>query len=270
MSDLIKLIMIDVDFTLVNDQKAIPKENVEAIRWARFEKGVRIAINSGRIAPSVRIYMDEIGINDPYPSLGGCIVQHGDGRIIEEHSIDSSIAREIRNLGLSMDCAMFIYHHDSWFLNPGMEYWEDSEFKASRTRGIITDTDKLLLTTKPNKILGANMTPEVTAELQRLISERYSDAVDCFKSSPWYLEIVPKGVNKGTAVKALCRHYGIGKENVMSIGDYYNDVDMLKASGLPVVMANAPEDMKGLARYVTKADNNHCGVAEAIYKYIKD
>ncbi len=265
----VKLISIDVDFTLVDDDKRVPEENRKAILWARYQRGVYIAINSGRIAPSVRTYMDEIGISDAYPSLGGCIVQQGDGTIIEENSIDSKVALEIRNIGRSLDCGMFMYHHDKWFLDKGMEYWADSETKASRTEGTLTDLEELLRATRPNKILAAHLTPENTTELEKQVKARFSDVVDCFKSSPWYLEIMPKGVNKGTAIQALCRHYGIGKENVMAIGDYYNDVDMLNASGLPVAMANAPDDIKALAKYVTKADNNHCGVAEAIYNLVK-
>ena len=74
----------------------------------------------------------------------------------------------------------------------------------------------LLGTTKPNKILAAHLNPDNTTELEKQVKARFSDVVDCFKSSPWYLEIVPKGVNKGTAIQALCRHYGIGKDNVMA------------------------------------------------------
>ena len=264
----IELISIDVDFTLVDDDKRIPARNREAILWARYQKGVHIAINSGRIAPSVRTYMEEIGIDDAYPSLGGCIVQSSDGAIIEEHTIDGTTAKAIRDIGRELDCGMFMYHHDDWFLDHGMEYWADSETKASRTRGTMTDLEELLKGMDPNKILAAHLTPERTSELERRIRQRFSGIVDCFKSSPWYLEVVPRGVNKGTAIQALCRHYGIGRENVMAIGDYYNDIDMLNASGLPVAMANAPADVKALARYVTKADNNRSGVAEAIYKFI--
>ncbi len=268
MSSPVKLISIDVDFTLVDNDKRIPEGNKIAISWASHEKGVHIAINSGRIAPSVRTYMDELGISDAFPSLGGCIVQTGDGSIIEEHAIDSEVALKIRGICRSLDCAMFVYHHDDWFIDHGMDYWADSEEKASMTKGNVTDIEVLLRSTRPNKILAANLKPEATTELERRVKALFPDVVDCFKSSPWYLEIVPNGVNKGTAIQALCRHYGIGRENVMSIGDYYNDVDMLKASGIPVAMANAPSDVKALAEYVTEADNNHCGVAEAIRRYV--
>ena len=79
----VKLICIDVDNTLVDDQKNIPEPNREAIRWAHFEKGAHIAINSGRIAPSTRDYMERLGVHDAYPSLNGCVVQDWDGTLIE-------------------------------------------------------------------------------------------------------------------------------------------------------------------------------------------
>ena len=54
----------------------------------------------------------------------------------------------------------------------------------------------------------------------------------------------------------------------MAIGDYYNDIAMFNASGISVAMANSPEDIKKQVTYVTKADNVHCGVAEAIYSFM--
>ncbi|MBQ3830760.1 MAG: HAD family phosphatase [Spirochaetales bacterium] len=265
----VKLICIDVDNTLVDDQKNIPEPNREAIRWAHFEKGAHIAINSGRIAPSTRDYMERLGVHDAYPSLNGCVVQDWDEAFIEENNINRDVALEINGIAKVLGCAMFVYHHDLWYLDPGNDYWAESEFMATNIRGTITDTDSLIRRLIPNKMLGVHIDPCVTDLLQKRISESFSAYVDCFKSDPRFLEIVPKGVNKGTAVQALCRHYGIKRENVMSIGDYYNDIDMFLASGISVAMANAPDDIKSQVTYVTKADYKHCGVAEAIYRFIK-
>lgn len=264
-----KLICIDVDNTLVDDQKNIPEPNREAIRWAHFERGAHIAINSGRIAPSTRDYMERLGVHDAYPSLNGCVVQNWDGSFIEENNIVREVALEINSMSRSLGCTMFVYHHDLWYLDPGNDYWAESEFRATNIRGTITDTDSLIRDTAPNKMLGVQIDPVATDLLKERITGRFSEYVDCFKSDPRFLEIVPKGVNKGSAVKALCRHYGIEKKNVMAIGDYYNDIDMFLASGISVAMANAPDDIKSQVSYVTEADNLHCGVAEAIYRFKK-
>jgi len=267
-TDPIKLICIDVDNTLVDDGKNIPEGNREAIRWAHFEKGAHIAINSGRIAPSTRDYMERLGVQDAYPSLGGCIVQDWDGSIIEEHFIDKEVSLEINAVSREIGCTLFVYHHDKWYLDPGNDYWAESEFKATKIRGIILDTDLFIRTQAPNKMLGVQADPSLTDMLMERIAVKYSAYIDCFKSDPRFLEIVPKGINKGTAVQALCRHYGIEKCNVMAIGDYYNDIDMFRAAGISVAMANAPEDIKKMVTYVTSADNIHCGVAEAINRFV--
>ncbi len=267
-TDPIKLICIDVDNTLVDDDKNIPEGNREAIRWAHFEKGAHIAINSGRIAPSTRDYMERLGVHDAFPSLGGCIVHDWDGTIIEESFIDRDISLEINAMAREIGCTLFIYHHDSWYLDPGNEFWAESEFRATRIRGIILDTDIFIRSQAPNKMLGVQADPSRTDLLKKRIAARFNSSIDCFKSDPRFLEIVPKGINKGTAVQALCRHYGIEKCNVMSIGDYYNDLDMFEASGISVAMANAPDDIKSRVSYVTSADNVHCGVAEAIRRFL--
>lgn len=266
----IKLICLDVDNTLVDRFKNIPKANVDAVRWAHFEMGAHIAVNSGRISQSTRDYMQRLGVSDAFPSLGGCIIQRWDGSFIEENIIDREVARAINAIARKLGCTNFVYHRDTWHLDPGNDYWAASEYSATKVMGTFLDTDAFLRTTSPNKMLGVHTDPSLTTRLQELIQKDYSAYVDCFKSDPRFLEIVPKGINKGTAVRVLCSFYGIGRENVMSIGDFYNDIDMFRESRISVAMANAPEDVKQQASYVTEADADNAGVAEAIYKFLKD
>ena len=268
MMNRIKLICLDVDNTLVDRDKNIPEKNLEAIRRIHCEMGVHIAVNSGRISGSTRDYMDRLGVHEAFPSLGGCIVQNWDGTIIEEHSIDREAARAINAIGRSLGCSDFVYHRERWYLDPGNEFWASSEYQATKVPGTFMDTDAFLASTAPTKMLGVHSDPERTTKLEQLIRKDFSRYVDCFKSDPRFLEIVPKGINKGTAVQSLCRFYGIAKENVMSMGDFYNDLDMFRESGISVAMANAPEDLKAQVSFVTKADADHAGVAEAIYHFI--
>ena len=266
----IKLICLDVDNTLVDRDKNIPAQNLEAIHWAYRDKGVWIAVNSSRIGPSIRDFMERLGVCGAYPALGGAIIQNWDGTIIEEHTIDRETARAINSIGLSLGCTDFIYHHDFWCVDPGHEYWAASEYNATKVPGGFRNTDAFILSNGTNKMLGVNSDPAIVSELQTRVQKDFSEYVDCFKSDPRFLEIVPKGINKGTAVQSLCRFYGITKENVMSMGDFYNDLDMFRESGISVAMANAPEDVKSEVSFVTKHDADHAGVAEAIYHFIKD
>ncbi len=83
------------------------------------------------------------------------------------------------------------------------------------------------------------------------------------RSGPIYLEIFHRGVDKGDAVKALGSHYALPREAIMAVGDYYNDVAMLKAAGYSVAMGNAPDDIREMADVVTRP-NTEDGLALAI------
>lgn len=262
-----RLICSDVDSTLVDDGKRLSTENREAIRKAVLEEGMHFAIISGRIAPSVRRYMDEIGVAGVVPSLGGCLIEDWDGTIIEEHSIDGALCSKINEMAKSMGCLCFAYHHNDWYIEPGHADWVKSEADATATTGVIMELDSLFRHTSPNKMLGVHTDTRKVERLKDAVIEAYGDYVDSFMSSPMYLEIVPKGINKGTAVDALCRYYGIERSNVMAIGDYYNDIDMLKIAGIPVAVQNAPDDIKAIARYITDSDCNNSAVAEAIERF---
>lgn len=268
MTDRIKLICLDIDNTLVDINKNIPENNLKAIRWAYEKKGIHIAVNSSRIGASVRDYMERLGVHEAYPALGGVILQDWDGSIIEEHTVDTQAARAINAVARDLGCTNFIYHHDFWCVDPGNDYWAASEYSATKVPGGFRDTDAFILSDGANKMLGVNSDPEIVSELQTIVQRDFGSYVDCFKSDPKFLEIVPKGINKGTAVLSLCNFYGIGRENVMSMGDFYNDMDMFCQSGISVAMANAPKDIKKAVTFVTKADADHSGVAEAIYHFL--
>ena len=266
----VKLICLDIDQTLIDDSRTIPEGNLRAIRQAHAEKNVHVAVNSGRIAPSAKSFMQALGVYEAFPSLGGCVVQDWDGSVIEQHFIDRDASSQINALARNLGCALFLYTGDTWHLDPGYGFWQDSETRATGLEGDITDISALLKLQAPNKMLAADMDAQKINLLQKEIRAAFSGSVDCFKSNDLYLEIVPAGINKGTAVDALCRHYGIGRENVMSIGDYYNDIDMFRASGISVAMANSPAAVKEAATCTTEADCNGCGVAEAVRRFVLD
>lgn len=262
-----RLICSDVDSTLVDDFKRLSTKNREAVRKAVLEEGIHFAIISGRSAPSVRSYMEEIGVEGVVPSLGGCLIEDWNGNVIEENCIDGDLCTQINGLVKSMGCVCFAYLHDDWYIDPGHYDWVKSEADATETIGVVTDLNGLFKRISPNKLLGVHRDEVMVKHLMEAVAERFGDSVDCFMSSPMYLEIVPKGVNKGTAVDALCRYYGIERGNVMAIGDYYNDIDMLRIVGVPVAVNNAPDDIKALAKYITDSDCNHSAVAEAIERF---
>lgn len=263
-----KLICCDIDSTLVDDKKRLSKDNIEAVRKVVNEEGIHFTIISGRNVPSVKNYMKELGIEGVIPSLGGCYIEDWDGNVIEEHSIDRILASKINVLAKENGLLCFAYYHNDWYLEPGHDEIASFEEAVTGTIGIAIDLENLFETVSPNKLLGVSCIPDKVEHLRDLVIEKFGNEVDCFLSSPFYLEIVPKGVDKGTAVNAICRYYGIKNEEVLAIGDYYNDIGMFKNVGISVTVKNAPDDIKTVAKFITNNDCNNSAVAEAIDRFV--
>ena len=100
------------------------------------------------------------------------------------------------------------------------------------------------------------------------MTERCGDVIDTFYSNPAFCEVVKKGVNKGFAVKELCGILGVAREDTVGAGDEGNDIPLLNETGTGCAVANAKPEVKAVADYVTRADNNKGAVAEIIERYI--
>ena len=105
---------------------------------------------------------------------------------------------------------------------------------------------------------------EVCAEGKK----RFEGQIDLYPSSPFFIEAVPLGVAKDGSLAALLERMGLGRENLMACGDGLNDRSMIEFAGVGVAMQNAEPPVKDCADYVTEADNNYDGVAEAVEKFI--
>jgi len=98
--------------------------------------------------------------------------------------------------------------------------------------------------------------------------EQFAGRIDLYPSSPFFIEAVPLGVAKDRSLAALLERMGLTRENLMACGDGLNDRSMISYAGVGVAMQNAEDAVKAVADYVTAADNNHDGVAEAVEKFI--
>ena len=269
----IKLICLDVDGTLIDDHQVIPQCNIDEIRRAQ-SKGVKIAITSGRMSLSTRYFMDQIGIGGAVSSLGGGMLEDENGNIIEEYTLDAEISRKVNQLANDNKMTLYAYHHYKWYADrtKADPYWLESEKRLTNVAGTIVDDlqKEVLDKFNPNKFLVMHRDTKRVSDFVEFLEKELPDRnrINIFTSGPTYIEVVPPHAHKGNAVRGLCRYYNIAKENVMACGDYFNDTYMFKEAGVSVAAANAPEEVKREATYVTKADNNQGVVAEAIRVFI--
>ena len=125
------------------------------------------------------------------------------------------------------------------------------------------------LTTDPYKVLAVDYQHhEPLIQFQKDISDWAQGKIDDYFSCDSLLEIIAPGISKGNAILRLCEQLQIPLEHTISAGDADNDISMLQTTPVSVVMKNADSHMHTYATYITEHDNNHDGVAEAIYKFM--
>lgn len=267
----IKLICIDVDGTLYNDHKTIPEENISAIRKA-YDKGIQIAITTGRMFNYGKLYGSLLGIPTLTIASNGAFVKYKD-MILNHQSISEKdlpvMAKAIQESGL-------FAHFNAWNtlicegeLGDGNGYVKANGLlpQGDKIQMIVTeDLKKSLLET--GNILKAIVFSKGDEEALLKLREVFRDheTLQTVSSSKYNLEIFRKDVNKAVGIRRLIEHLGIRQDEVMAIGDEENDLPMISFAGLGIAMGNATHAVKEIAKDIT-ATNNEAGVAKAIEKY---
>lgn len=261
----IKLICTDIDGTLLRPDHSISSRTKEAIQ-AAHNAGIIVALVSGRIGNSLIKIQDQLGISGPLGTLNGSLVLDEKGGSILEHPLTTDEIHHILEWVKQTDLNAFVYTNTNWYASKE-GYWTQNELKISgfegRTLSFDEIEERLGDDEKPFKVLCMDQDTEYLSAMENQLVQQIGSHFTILRSGPTYLEIFHHGVDKGDAIHALSNHYSIGVEQIMAIGDYYNDVGMLRAAGYSVAMGNAPADIKELADHVT-ASNTEEGLALAI------
>lgn len=261
-----RLLAIDLDDTLLADDLSISEENQRALDAAK-QRGVAVVACSGRESASMRKILDRLDFpeeGDYFISYNGAIVQTIAGEILRRDCLEGEFFHQLVELGRKQGVLIQCYC-DSLVTEETSERLQKYEIatgiQATRVEDLKTlpYSIKMLFNSGDRSRLEA-----IKAELEETAAEK----CHCFFSKPNYLEVLGKDSNKGIGVKFLAKHLGIAREDVICIGDSFNDAYMLEYAGLGVAMCNAHSEIRALADVVTERDNNHSGVAEVIEKYI--
>ncbi|MBS3971065.1 MAG: HAD family phosphatase [Clostridia bacterium] len=257
-----KLIAIDLDGTLLNNDLEISPRAAAAIRAAE-KKGVRVTLCTGRMYASASPYAQELRLNIPLITYNGALVKNSfDGEILYEKNLPLEEARHVVEICREFDCQLNVYFDDKLYVEK-TDYW--AKKYASRVNVPLHEVDDLLdfLKLPPIKLLAMG-----EEEVLHMIRRRLADRVLYItRSQPHFLEILNPEATKGRGLAAVVKRLAIDRKNVMAIGDNENDIEMFKYAGYSVAMANADDHVKVHADYVTK-NNDDDGVAEAIEKLV--
>ncbi|UWG97145.1 Cof-type HAD-IIB family hydrolase [Dehalobacter sp. DCM] len=263
---MIKLIAMDLDDTLLNDEGCISEENKEAVRRA-VAQGVKVTLATGRMAFSARKHARELCLDVPIITYNGALIeQAGNAEIIYRKVIPPALGAEIVRRLYPKEIHTQVFIKDNVYTYRANQHSEAYE-KMTGIRIITTDLVALL----ENEPEGADKIQCIGEEHALMtateeVSRLYADRLHFTTSRAHYMDIIEKSVNKGNALKVLAEQLGILPEEVMAIGDNHNDMEMICYAGTGVAMGNALEELKEIADYVTLS-NQENGVAHAIERF---
>lgn len=255
-----KLVVSDLDGTLLNEHSQISDETREAIKKLT-EKGVDFAIATGRGIGSVKAFKERLGLNIYLICNNGAnIYDKNENTIFEKCMQEETVEKIIkffRNKGVSYNG----FYKKNLFTDTGDE---NSILTIEKGFNIIQLKDAVNFPIMTKMIVKDE--PHVIRELKDEMKKEFSQLVDITISQPRCLDIVHKDCSKGKGIKLISEKLSIPLENIMAFGDGENDFDMLQAVGHPVIMENGLEVLKNKIKN-RAPKNTENGVAKYLEKY---
>jgi Cof subfamily protein (haloacid dehalogenase superfamily) len=269
-----KLICIDMDGTLLNDKKIISERNLRAIRLAS-EKGVRIAVCTGRIFTSAEFFSELLGVKSPViASNGAYIVEKDRDEVVYKAILGAEKCKKLLSVFRQYDIDPHYYTSDTVFTEK-LVYSSSFYTEVNKTLPpdkqvkmvLVKDWNEVFVEHEKEIFKGIAVHADIDKILKAKITLRGMEEFEVVSSRFDNFEVMNRGVSKGSAVKILADYYGITSDQVISIGDSENDLSMIKFAGLGIAMGNGNDEVKKAAKYIT--DNNNCdGVAKVIEKFV--
>lgn len=291
-----KLLVLDMDGTLLNENQKISKESIVAIKKAK-QLGVKIVIASGRSIQGIENYLEELDLltDDNYSVVcsGAIVMNNTKEKIIHSNPLSYEEFRYVFDLVKQLDINLNMYS-DECILIHSSNYFSRFDSIANNLPLKIMDFDSLDKDTLISKIMLINEDSSMAEEMKALypgiiveddsiqaresynrklfedISKLPIDFLEKFtvsKVTPFNVEVMKKGADKRAGVEKLAQQFKIRPQEIICIGDSGNDKQMIEYAGLGVAMGNAFQEIKEIASYVTFSNEDN-GVAHVIEKFI--
>jgi hypothetical protein len=261
-----KLVALDLDGTLVEPLKPVRPRVVASVRAAQAA-GVRVTLVTGRMFVGAEPFVRLLSIEGPIVCYQGAVIADAlTGRFEREIALPNAIALRIYEAAKPRGYHVQFYRDDRFYVEQRNTY-SDLYARISGSEPIVVpslpaafagrDSTKVNIVTEPDK------TPECLA----LMKEVCGDDAYVTRSNPEFVEMLSPKVDKGVALALVASELGIAIEDVLAIGDSYNDLPLLRTAGFGVAMGSGPPELKAEADAVV-GDVEHDGVAEAIERFV--
>ena len=264
-----EILVLDIDGTLTNSQKEISNNTLNAILNIQ-ERGHIVVLASGRPTPGIL----ELSAKLQLAKYNGYILSYNGGKIIHcasneiifQKVLDQSVIAELYQDALEHKVGIITYENNSIIAGTKTDEYMLKESNINKIP--IKEVPNFIdyVTFDVNKCL---MTGESShlAYVEEQLKRKYENKLSIYRSEPYFLEIMPKGIDKAKSLSKLLDHLNLTKEQLICCGDGYNDLTMIEYAGLGVAMENANDDVKKVADFITHSNDND-GVVHVINQFL--
>lgn len=264
----IRLIVADLDGTLLNSQHVVSPVTERAIREA-MARGVLFTVATGKTFTSTPGLIKQFNIRIPLICGNGALVYAPDGTVLYEDPIPRACAIEAVRMARAAGMLPVVYVGKGLLAAEWDANIEELVAHHEPVPEIVPDLEAALENEyQPVKLILMHRDPERVAQFHGELTRAFEGRAHAMRSGlASVVELMPLGVNKGTALAFILDYLGISAEETIAFGDNCNDLDMIQRAGIGVAMGHSPHEVRDGADYVT-GTNDEDGVAHAIYKFV--
>ncbi len=261
----IRLMLADVDGTLVTSEKLLTDEAVRAVEELG-EAGILFAITSGRPPRGMRMLVEPLSLTTPVAAFNGGVLTEPDMTVIEQRTVSRELVPSIVELMGDQKLDVWIYRGTDWFV-PKLDgpHVDREAWTVKFEPQVMSDLSSLV--DDVAKIVGVSDDHEAINRASELARDKLGDQVTAAASQPYYLDVTHPDANKGAVARFLADRYHLSSDEIATIGDMPNDVLMFAHSGMSIAMGNADAGVQRCARRVT-ASNDQEGFAKAVRRFV--
>ena len=267
----LKLLCSDIDGTILNTDRDIAPETASA--FAKLPKDFPIILASSRMPSAMYYVQEKIGAHgSPLICYNGGLVLDSRGSTLHSHTVSLAFLDTVIQHQKNFDYNISTYCTDTW-RTAEEDYWTTREIRTTRVEPVLVPLEDHIavleaINEQPHKIMCMG-DPEALDDLIKVLEKAHGNEAHFYRSKDTYLEISAKNIDKSTALEQLIKDtYNLEMEDVIAFGDNYNDITMIKNVGFGIAVANATQEVKEVADYVSDFSNKENAVALAIEKFL--
>jgi Cof subfamily protein (haloacid dehalogenase superfamily) len=262
----IKMVIADVDGTLVTQEKVLTNRAAEAVQRLH-EAGIQFSITSGRPPRGMAMLIDALKLTQPLAAFnGGVLIKPDLKTVVDQKFLPPGVPEKVIEAIQSHGLDVWLYTDIEWFVrDTNAPHVAREQWTVKFPPTVVKTFDGLL--GRVAKIVGVSDDFDRVAKCEKDVQEAGGTHISAARSQPYYLDVTHPQANKGEVVLSMSRLLNIPAAQIATMGDMPNDVLMFEKSGVSIAMGNASPEVQASATYVTSTNEDE-GFTKAIEKFV--